>query len=681
MARLIWVILALMLPLHASAAPVIAAAAAVWAAIGTYVTVATMVYSIYSSVSARRKARQAAAKARADYLASLTDRRITVLSEDSPRQVIYGEPAPVGGRIVAVLSSGDIDQYRHIVVMFACHECEAITDVLIDHESAFPLRSDGWSTSPKFQDTDDDGTADADDKDAAEPMKEPRLNIQLHTSPGGVDTADAFLMSRCPEKWTAAHKASGYTYAVVTLDLRLSRFQGGIPNISARIKGKKVYDPRTGQTAYSRNAALCTADFLMSQAGYRSLPEQLDMASLIASANASDGRFFCDGAFPTDQDRDTTRQQLEDAMAGATLESGGVWRILAGAWSSPILALDDQSLLARPEVVQTCFPGTDRHNGAKGSYIKASGDGSSTDFKPYQNAVFRAADGKDKWMDLTLPFVGHQTQCTQLAMIRTEQSRGGLVLRIAPKMLAWHLQPGDRITLSCGYLGFANKRFRVQDWTFAMTSPVALQVIEDEESFYDDAEEQSEDPAPNANLPNPFIAPSAPSSLAAASGPAWMVQQSDTLVARVRLSWDAPLRQDVLSSGRAQAQWRMTGSGAEWQSIEAPGNATSAFLLGLQTGATYDVRVRFVTSLATGAWAYTVHTVLGLVDDPARVAGLSLAVTDAGVRATWQAPGERDQLAWPTPSCAQAPAGRMAPCCGAARAPARCWVGCRPATT
>lgn len=645
MVRLILLCLTL-LPLQAWAAPVVAAVAAAWAAYGTYVMVAMTVYSLYSSVSARRKARAAAAKARSDYLASLTDRRITVLSEESPRQVIYGEPAPLGGRIVAVLSSGDIDQFRHIVVMFAAHECDGFVDVLIDNDSAFPLDASGWSTSTKFNDTDDDGTANADDDNDNLAGTAPRLNIQLHTSAGGVDTADAFLMAACPEKWTAAHKASGYTYAVITFDLRLSRFQGGIPNITARLRGKKLHDPRTGLTAYSRNAALCTADFIQSRAGYGAKLSQFDLNDLIAAANASERGYNCDGAFSTDQDRDTTRQQLEDVMAGATLESGGVWRVLAGAWSSPLIALDDDDQLARPEVLQTCYPGTDRHNGAKGSYIKASGDGSAIDFPPYQNAVFREADGKDKFMDLTLPFVGHATQCRQLAMIRTEQSRGGLMLKITPKMLAWHLQPGDRLTLTSKFLGFTNKPFRVQDWLYSVASPLALQVIEDEESFYDEAEEQNEDPAPNADLPNPFIAASPPSSLTAASGPDWMVQQGDTLVARVRLSWDASGRQDVLSTGRTQVQWRMTASGVEWQAIEAPGNATSSILLGLQTGATYDIRARFVTALSTGTWANVSHTVLGLVDDPAAVAGLALTVADSGIRATWQAPRELDLLSW-----------------------------------
>ncbi len=94
-------------------------------------------FSVLSNIAAKRKARRQAARAREEYLASLTDRRITVLSDLSAHQNRVRRPRPVGGAILSILSSGDIDQYRHVVVAFAAHECEAIDDVLIDGVSLF----------------------------------------------------------------------------------------------------------------------------------------------------------------------------------------------------------------------------------------------------------------------------------------------------------------------------------------------------------------------------------------------------------------------------------------------------------------------------------------------------------------------------------------------------------------
>ena len=41
-------------------------------------------------------------------------------------------------------------------------------------------------------------------------------------------------------------------------------FPNGFPEITAIIKGKKVYDPRTSTTAWSDNPALCLRDYLTS---------------------------------------------------------------------------------------------------------------------------------------------------------------------------------------------------------------------------------------------------------------------------------------------------------------------------------------------------------------------------------------------------------------------------------
>ena len=47
------------------------------------------------------------------------------------------------------------------------------------------------------------------------------------------------------------------------------------PNISAIVKGRKVYDPRTTSTVWSDNAALCVLDYLLSDFGLLLTPMKL----------------------------------------------------------------------------------------------------------------------------------------------------------------------------------------------------------------------------------------------------------------------------------------------------------------------------------------------------------------------------------------------------------------------
>lgn len=43
-----------------------------------------------------------------------------------------------------------------------------------------------------------------------------------------------------------------------------AQLSGGTPRVTCRVKGRKVYDPRTGTTAWSRNPVLCLRDLLLS---------------------------------------------------------------------------------------------------------------------------------------------------------------------------------------------------------------------------------------------------------------------------------------------------------------------------------------------------------------------------------------------------------------------------------
>jgi len=639
----------------------VGASAATAAAVGGLIVSAAVsfVSSAYASSQAKKKARQAAARKFAEDVANLKDRTATLLQSDSPWPTIYGAPARVGGSVAAVLSSGLGDEYKHIVIVFAAHESEAIDEIFIDGESVGSIDEGGWADGEKFQ---------LKAEYAGDLSAGPAVNVQFHTSPGGVDTADQFLKGSVDRTfpglnlWTDEHRLSGYTYAVITLNLFLERFQGGLPEITARIRGKKVYDPRTGLTKFSRNPALCLTDFLRSEVGYQAAQEQVDEAALIAAANACDeivysagdalnygnsnARYVCDGMFRSDQDRESTRQQIEESMAGFSLESGGVWRIQAGAWSTPVLALTDEDMLAPIVVGQTCNATNARYNGARGTYVNAAGNGISEDFTPYQNSVFRASDEKDKWYDMALTFTSSHMRCQQLARVYVEQSRGGFVLQIQPKMKAWHLQPGDRIVLSSALYGFANKTFRVQDWTYSARAPLALVVIEDIPAFYDLADEVLIDPAPNTNLPSPFLAPEAPMDVTVTSGQDLMVQQGPVRIVRAQVKWAAWSDAGAARGGAVRVQWRLKQANEEWQTTDLPGTATETFLLGLQVGGIYQVRLRFQTAYASSSWSIVEHGITGKTDAPSSVDGLTVTIESDGVYARWNRPAGLDLIDW-----------------------------------
>ena len=119
-------------------------------------------------------------------------------------------------------------------------------------------------------------------------------------------------------------------------------FGHGIPNISAVVKGKKVYDPRTAATAWSDNAALCTRDYLASDYGFNCTPDEINDTYFSAAANVCDEdvalttggsqkRYTCNGVIDTANAPIENLNALVAAMAGTvTYVQGTVPRVRRG---------------------------------------------------------------------------------------------------------------------------------------------------------------------------------------------------------------------------------------------------------------------------------------------------------------------------------------------------------------
>ena len=93
--------------------------------------------------------------------------------------------------------------------------------------------------------------------------------------------------------WTSEHRGRGIAYLYVRLNFTRTAFPRGEPVISAIVRGKKLFDPRTplAAPAWSDNAALVLRDFMTTpddEYGLGYSPADLDEPSFIAAANRAD---------------------------------------------------------------------------------------------------------------------------------------------------------------------------------------------------------------------------------------------------------------------------------------------------------------------------------------------------------------------------------------------------------
>lgn len=648
------------------------------AALGVYA-----VGGLLRTSKARKDAKKARAAQIAAYNASLQDRTTQFASAESTERYVYGSPAPIAGNIVANFVSGDKDQFRHLVIYLASHECQACDGIYIDGVNIGALDGDGWVTGGEFFEAgaevqaapvvfsgasvvlpqtpvaasvavymgEGDGSVivphslagstvtvsapyDTGEKTVQYRYTQgnARVRVNMHLSPGGVDTADAGLIAAVPSKWTSAHKASNTTYAVVTLDLRMARFQGGPPTFTFKLRGKKVYDPRTLATAYSANPILCTMDYMRSRHGGGVALAKFD-ASWVSAANSADTAaytaapntgnttelFRCDGVFTLDQGRDAIIAQFEAAFSGEVSESAGLWRVRAGVWAAPVLTLGDADIFGFVEQLQGGFPLEKRFNGARGQYLAADGLGVPQDAKPYSNATFLAADGAPRIDDVPMGFIGSEQRAQHAMRLRVERSRGGLTLRVPASPVAWPLQPGDRVTLTYSPYGITSRTFRVTGWGATLGGTTGLELERDEASIWDLADATTAYTQPTTDLPSGFVAP-ALSGLAADSGDAYLRRAADgTITTGVRLTWVASDDAYVVQGGRVEFQTRsaLDADGA-WQAHPSEDGAFSfTTLYGLQDGLHYIIRARFVNQRGVpGNWATLTHRVVGKTAPP-----------------------------------------------------------------
>lgn len=289
-----------------------AAASTILGLVTTYGGYALLGLQIYGGIDARRRAKAAQRDATRRYNASVADRSVSLLQATPPWRIVYGE-CITGGSVVAIFTSDKTtvgtngaasikpDGLKHMVILMASHEVDALGDLFIDGVPLGALDGSGYATGSDWT----TGTAEklvtvtfsgsttltaaataivsattsgvneggpwdiertvaisgggltltvTDGLDAGSvtvvyktSLNPSVIRVQKHLGTAG-QTVDAYLTSVVPTEWDASHRLRGCAYLVVTLDLEDQRFQGGPPALTCRVRGKKLYDPRKDST-------------------------------------------------------------------------------------------------------------------------------------------------------------------------------------------------------------------------------------------------------------------------------------------------------------------------------------------------------------------------------------------------------------------------------------------------
>lgn len=670
------------------------------------VVAATVAYSGYAS-------RKAESRARAAANASAKDREVMIRSAIAPRRIVYGRDR-ISGPIVYMESTGDKSQYLHMVVALAAHECDAIEKVYFNEIELPEPDGDGWITSGEFAKgsttesgvhtgtTDGSGaitlphdavaiTAAYTEIGVGEAATQTHHTGYSHTEGsdtitglpadtsvtigytytqagtplvrvrkylGTADqTACADLVAESAGQWTSNHRGRGVCYLYVRLEYDQDVFGSvGVPNISAVVRGKQVYDPRTTTTAWSNNAALCVADYLRSDEGMRADTAEVPDSEIIAAANICDeeidlslddedvqARYTCDLSFTTERSPRDVLSELLACMSGRAVWTQGRWLVRPGAYRTPTLTIT-ADMLAGPVSVMPKASRSELFNAVRATYRDA------TSFAELQaplvkNSGYEAEDGGVRIVrQIDVPTLADTYRAQRLAKIELERARQALTVKLTCNLKAYDLAPTDTVLLTLATYGWSAKPFEVLERTLTREGTIQYTLRETAAGVYDWAwgEATVGDLAPDTNLPNPFGLPAVLQNLAVDED---AIRLADgTIITQAVVTWDASESPFVANGGSIQYQTAKVGT--PWGTGSLPGDATTVTLGPLQVGVAYVFRARAINASGrAGDWAYIGLVAEGLAAPPDDVTGLDYEIKPGQVWITWDPCEEADYAA------------------------------------
>ena len=320
--------------------------------------------------------------------------------------------------------------------------------------------------------------------------------------------------------WGPSNRASGVAYLFFRHEYSRSYFPNGVPVISAIVRGKKVYDPRTLTTAWSDNPAICLRDYLLSSSIADADEIDEDLFTTAANicdevvplaAGGSQKRYTCNGSFTSDESATTIINSILATMGGMIWYTSGKWGIKAASFTSSILTLDEDDLRSSLSI-QTRNSRREGFNKVIGIFRGPESSYQPTNFPEVTSEFFLSTDNqKESTFELDLPFVDTSAQAQRIAKIALYRNREQLKISGTFGMRALQVGVGDIIKITNSRLGFTEKLFEVSEWTFGLNNDMALEVSMSlqeisSEIFEWDADETAFE-SNNTNLLSPFYVP------------------------------------------------------------------------------------------------------------------------------------------------------------------------------
>ena len=518
------------------------------------------------------------------------------------------------------------DDYLHMVIVLAGHEVAEIGDVYFNDEKV-TLDANGFTTGERWKS---------------------RARIKKHLG-GPNQLADPDLVTETSVD--SNFRGRGIAYLYVRLDWDGDVFANGVPTITAMVKGRKVYDPRSSNTVWTDNAALCIRDYLEQPFGLNSIesPSSLSSSDWATAANvcdtlvvkkdsSSEKRYTLNGVVSTANTPRTNLQYMLTSCGGTLFWGQGQWQFKAGYFpSGPYVSFNADDLRSGISLI-TKNSRKENFNTVSGTFIDKNQDYIEVDYPKIESSVFLQRDNNQtNVLDMSLPYTTSSSSAQRLAKMAMFRSREEIVIGADFGLKAAKVKVGDVIQFTFDRYGFSNKYFEVISWKPTTNSgelKINLTLRETSAAAYDWNAEEKDILGNNTNLPDPTSG----LNITNLSVTNRQTLQSDgSLLGEVVLSWDDA---DSAFIDKYVVQWRKSGD-ISWSATET--DQVSIVIPSVKSGVLYDYRVKAVNFAGfSGPWEQLTTSVVGKETPPGIPTNLQTKNSYRAVEVSWVNPTDRD---------------------------------------
>ena len=447
----------------------------------------------------------------------------------APRRIVYGENKISGLNVLPAIVTGSKGEYLHQVLALTGHEINAISTVYFNDES-LTLDGSGNVTSGTYSG---------------------KASVRRYTGTSS-QTVDSILNSAIPE-WDTDHRGRGIAYLALRYTFDQEVYRTGKPDVTAIVQGKKCYDPRmdtspganptnAAYAAYTKNPALCLADYLLATYGLNEAASRVDWTAVVTAANICDedvaipgpamqDRYTCNVVLEATAEFESNIKTLTQAMMGACYYSGGKWRMYAGAWASSSFALTENDIIGEVSI-QTAQSRKREgyYNAVRGQFIDKDRNYQPVEFEPILNSTYEAEDGERIYTDVSFPTCDNQYEAQRNSIILSRQSRRQKTVSVVCSLAAYKIRPFQTGTVTIAEVGWTNQPVRCIGWKFRPEPAVELTLIEADSTDYSDPSSGTYiTPASTSVSDSATYAPGSPQSFTA-------TQEIESIL----LAWQAP---------------------------------------------------------------------------------------------------------------------------------------------